>query len=352
MARKRTKIIVATLALIVGLIVLMCFFAFTYRSNQPRTVVIYKGEGLKGIATKLQKEQVVSSSFVFTAYAIFTGNGKKIKAGQYEFSGVEGIPKIIDIVTQGKAAVKTITIIEGWNLEDIGEYLQSQNIGNANDFYKIAGQPLYLNRSLIREDCQGLNGADNNNYRDKYSFLSDKPTNIGLEGYLYPDTYQLAYDANIEAAIEKMLDNFDKKLTPEMRVEINRQNKTINEIVIMASLIEREVKTLAEKKIVSGILWKRLRIGMPMQVDSTILYSLGSKDRVSYIDTATCSPYNTYRRRGLPIGPISNPGIDSIIAAIYPQESDYLYYLSAKDGETFFSKTLEEHNVKKEKYLR
>jgi len=121
----------------------------------------------------------------------------------------------------------------------------------------------------------------------------------------------------------------------------------------MASMIEKEVKTIEDKKIVSGILWKRLNSGMGLQVDATVLYALKKENSKVYIkDTQFDSPYNTYKYQGLPLGPISNPGADSIIAAIYPTKTNYLYYLSAPDGKTIFSKTLEEHNYNKAKYLK
>ncbi|MFH0791762.1 MAG: endolytic transglycosylase MltG [bacterium] len=353
MLTKTAKIIIITaVAVAISLIILSDFFVLQSRFYGTKTITVSKGEGLRKVADNLQKERVINSSLIFTIYAVATNNAKNVRVGQYEFDGTENIPGVIAIITKGRVVEKQITIIEGWNLADIGEYVDNLKIGNADEFFKLAGKPLYLNRSLIREDCQGLIGEGINNYNNEYSFLADKPGDTNLEGYLFPDSYRISFGADIMAVIKIMLDNFDRKLTPALRAEIKRQDKSIAEIVTMASLLEREVKTLSEKQIVAGILWKRLSIGMPLQVDSTVLYSLGPRDRVSYVDTATCSPYNTYRRKGLPIGPISNPGIDSIMAAIYPEKSDYLYYLSTKDGRTLFSRTLEEHNIKKEKYLR
>ena len=150
-----------------------------------------------------------------------------------------------------------------------------------------------------------------------------------------------------------MQDNFDKKITPELREEIQQQGKTIFEIVTMASLIEKEVREKEEKEIVSGILWKRLENKIPLQVDATITYITGKKTtKISKEETQIDSPYNTYKYLGLPPGPICNPGIDSIEAAIYPKSSEYWYYLSTAEGKVIFSKTLEEHNLAKAKYLK
>ncbi len=128
-----------------------------------------------------------------------------------------------------------------------------------------------------------------------------------------------------------MVDNFNKKITPDLEAEIKRQNKDLKDIVIMASLIEKEVKTKEEKELAADVLWKRLKIGMPLQVDAAL---------------------ETYERQGLPEKPICNPGIVSILAAVYPKSSEYWYYLSMPEGKTIFSKTLEEHNIAKAQYLK
>jgi UPF0755 protein len=147
-----------------------------------------------------------------------------------------------------------------------------------------------------------------------------------------------------------MLKNFDQKLTPALMAEIKAQKKSIFSIVTMASLLEKEVKTQEDKKIVSGILWKRIAIGMPLQLDATINYITNKGDAsVTIKDTKINSPYNTYKYYGLPKGPISNPGLDSISAAIYPTKTNYLYYLT--DGKTIFSETLEQH-IEAAKYLK
>jgi UPF0755 protein len=139
----------------------------------------------------------------------------------------------------------------------------------------------------------------------------------------------------------------------EIKEEIERQGKSIFDIITMASLLEKEVRTEEDKKIVAGILWKRMEIGMPLQVDATIAYITGKNStRISKEETKIDSPYNTYKYKGLPLGPICNPGFESIFASLYYEDSDYLYYLSTPEGETIFSKTLEEHNIAKGKYLK
>jgi UPF0755 protein len=193
----------------------------------------------------------------------------------------------------------------------------------------------------------------NSNNFSNYDFLKDKPENLSLEGYLFPDTYLIEKKESLENIVKIILNNFDKKLNQNLRDEIKKQNKGIFEIITMASLIEKEVINYEDKQIVSGILWKRIKAGVPLQVDASVVYALNAKkEKISIEDTKINSPYNTYKYRGLPLGPICNPGLESIKAAIYPKETNYWYYLSKPSGETVFSKTLEEHNIAIYKYLK
>jgi UPF0755 protein len=192
----------------------------------------------------------------------------------------------------------------------------------------------------------------------KYPFLKQASAISGLEGYLFPDTYYMFKNARSEDITDVFLQNFDKKITQEIRDDITRSKKNLHDIIIMASLIEREVISDEDRKMVSGILWNRLRIGIPLQVDATISYvkkqyniASAPSGRISHTDLLLQSPYNTYLHRGLPAGPIGNPGLSAIMAAIHPTPSIYLYYLSTPDGRTIFSRTLEEHNKAKHKYL-
>ncbi len=152
--------------------------------------------------------------------------------------------------------------------------------------------------------------------------------------------------------VKYFLENFGKKFTPYQNKAV-LAGKKIFEIITMASLLEKEVNTFDDKKMVSGILWKRLENKIPLQVDATISYVTGKRTtRISIEETKIDSPYNTYKYLGLPIGPISNPGLESILAAISPQKSDFWYYLSTPEGETIFNKTLEDHNVDRAEFLR
>ncbi|GMX58604.1 MAG: endolytic transglycosylase MltG [Candidatus Microsyncoccus archaeolyticus] len=297
---------------------------------EEKTIIITSGETIINIASDLENQGIIKNRYVFLLTAFIKNDLKNIQAGNYLLNSKMSNNEIINMLASGKTIKNKITIPEGWTNKEIADYLESKELFNKESV---------------------LNSLNSSSYN--YEFLTDKPNDLGLEGYVFPDTYFLETDESLENTIKIILSNFDKKLSPELREEILKQNKTIFQIITMASLIEKEVITYEDKQLVSGILWKRIDANMPLQVDATIIYALGQKkESISVEDTKIDSPYNTYKYRGLPIGPICNPGFESIKAAIYPKESSYWYYLSKSNKETVFSKTLEEHNVAKNKYLK
>jgi len=315
-------------------------------STQEITFLVEKGQGAKEISTNLKEQNLIRWSSLFRFYVLAKGVSSELKAGEYSLSRAMNIPEIVNKFVSGNVIKKKITIIEGWNLRDIGWYFENKGMFMAEELFELVGFPL-IDYSVVTDLPRPKD------FSKEFNFLKDKPKNIGLEGYLFPDTYEIFPEDGIEEIVKEMLANFGKKLNQDLREEIVSQGKTIFEIVTMASLIEKEVRTLEDKKIVSGILWKRLKNGIPLQVDATITYITGKKTtKVSKADLQINSPFNTYKYRGLPLGPISNPGLESILAAIYPQDSQYFYYLSTPEGKTIFSETLEEHNIAKAKYLK
>ncbi len=340
------KKVFLALILIIGLLISVIYLPKSTTSEKEVIFIIKKGEGSKEIALNLEKAGLINFSPIFRFYVLTTGKAGKLQAGDYLLSPSMNIPQIVHKFTTGDIIKEKITIIEGWNLRDIGFYFENKGMFQAEELWEVAGFPA-VDFSKVRDLPKPKD------FSSDYEFLKEKPKNISLEGYLFPDTYEINKEANIETVIRKMLSNFDKKITPELRTEIKKQGKTIFEIITMASLIEKEVKTKEDKELVSGVLWKRLKTGIPLQVDATISYITGKQTtKISKADTLIDSPYNTYKYYGLPLGPISNPGLESIKAAIYPKSSDYWYYLSTPDGKTYYSKTLKEHNIKKAKYLK
>jgi len=288
------------------------YLAKDKNSQIKKSFLIEKGQGIEEISFNLQKENLIKNRWSFLVYVFFKGDSKRIKAGEYLLSSTQTIPEIVHKFVSGDIIKEKITIIEGWNLRDIGWYFLNKGMFQVEELYELKN----------------------------------------WEGYLFPDTYEIKKGDTLEEIIKKMLDNFNKKLTAELKEEIENQGKTISEIVIMASLLEKEIKTTTDKEIVSGILWKRLKNNIPLQVDATITYITGKRtSKIPKEDLEIDSPYNTYKYKGLPFGPICNPGMESILAAIYPFGSDFWYYLSTPE-KTIFSKTLEEHNLAKQKYLK
>ena len=266
-------------------------------------IVIEKGTGLAEISNKLKKEEFIRSKYAFALYARAFNKSKKIKYGKYLFNEPVSVFDLAGRLTKGEFGFKPIkvTVAEGLTAKEISELF-----GDFENF-------------------------------DKEEFWGKT---INLEGYLFPDTYLFLPFAETEQIIGTMTDNFKKKA-----------GNVGKDIVIMASLIEKEVPDSGDRKIISGILWKRLELGMALQVDAVFPYITGSRKILSD-DLKIDSLYNTYLYKGLPPGPISNPGLDAIDAARNPQETPYLYYLSGNDGKTHFAKTFAEHLRNKEKYLK
>ncbi len=248
---------------------------------------------------------------------------------------------------------KTIKILEGWNIKEIGQYFEREGMWQSEEVLELIGFPQIDYR-------KNTNLSEPKDFSLQFDFLADKPSYYSLEGYLFPDTYRIYTDAILEEVVLKMLDNFGKKLTPQMRADIEKQGRTIYQIVIMASLIEKEAPINnndpenRDAYIISGIFWDRLKIGQALQSDATLSYILSdNQPQHSGQELEVDSLYNTYKYRGLPPGPICNPGLVALEAAIYPIYTDYNYFLTPKDSkEVIYAVNYEEHLQNKYKYLK
>ena len=305
--------------------------------EQPFTV--NQGETAEQIANNLKKDNLIRSVIYFKYYV--RRQKLNLRAGEYSISPKLTAKELAKILTAGEALSRerAIRIIEGWNMKDINTYLNKNKIVPENSFISLANQEIRNLKFEIALDKEARSGL---------------PPKANLEGFLFPDTYRIFKDATSEEIITKMLANFNKKLTPEMRAEIKRQKKTIYEIVTLASVIEKEVRSAEDMKTVSGIFFDRMKNGQALESCATLAYILGiNKAQYTIEDTKINSPYNTYKYRGLPPGPIANPGLNAVTAAIYPEFTGYNYFLSdPATGKTIYSKTLEEHNINKYKYLK
>lgn len=256
-------------------------------SSKQLTFSIEKGEGSREIGYNLQTQGLIRFAPFFRIYAVTTGVSSRLQAGDYLLSPGMSMFDMVRKFTRGDVIQEKLTIVEGWTIKDIENY--------------------FAQRGRVIEIAPGL------------------------EGYLFPDTYYIGKNISNKEIIATMRANFEKKFNSNLRQETLRQGKTIAHIITMASLLEKELQTIQDKEIASGILWKRLSIGMALQVDAAPI---------------------TYADPGLPQNPIANPGLESIQAALYPVDSPYWYYLSTPEGTTVFSKTLEEHNIAKARYLK
>lgn len=305
------------LGLVLLLVIIFLSFLWWHRGispvdkarNDKRIFVIEKGEGIRSIAKRLKEEGFIKDQIVFFVLVKRGGLEGKIQAGDFRLSPSMNAREVALELTHGTLDV-WVTIPEGLRSEEIGQVLKD----------KI---PTY-------EDSWAKQLAKN-------------------EGYLFPDTYLIPKDSDIDLVIKIMRSNFNKKW------EEIKTSKDMEEVIILASIIEREAKFSQDRPIVAGILARRLALSIPLQADATVQYAIGSPPNWWKIPTPENlkikSPFNTYLNYGPPPSPISNPGLDSIKAAANPVKTNYLYYLSDKDGRMHYAENLEEHNKNIEKYL-
>ncbi|MGC9048935.1 MAG: endolytic transglycosylase MltG [Patescibacteria group bacterium] len=301
----------------------------------PQLFQIEKGEGVQEIGQKLKKMNLIRNDKIFQILAFLLNIRKKFQPGEYSLSPNMDLLEVIKVLTSQKSALeREITIIEGWSTKEIADYLDERGIIKKEAFLAE------LQNELAK-------------YKADYEFLRNLPTNASLEGFLFPDTYRVYKETTAEAIIRKMLENFENKITPEMIVEIKKQNRTLFEVITLASLVEKEAADEIERRLIADIFWRRLDNQIPLQSCASINYILGtSKRRLSFKETRTPSSYNTYINKGLPPGPINNPGLSAIKAVIYPLKNDYWFFLATDEGKTIFSRTKEEHNKNKDIYLK
>jgi UPF0755 protein len=325
--------------------------------NRKYTTILHtieKGQDFRQVSFDLKQKDLVNSKFWAQTYFLLTGRWMDIKAGTYDLPYGSSTFQIAEIISRGLVKREKIKILEGWNLTDIAKYCEDKKLFTKEEFFEAVGD-LPTSKESSTGSVASL--AVFKKLIEDFNFLSVKNSTsteassssviFDLEGYLFPDTYEIEYPVTPEKFIRKALENFQRKITPDL------QQRNFKETIIMASILEKEVRSYEDKQIVAGILWKRIKEGWPLQVDSTVNYALGKKGEKTYwSDLEVESLYNTYRNKGLPPGPICNPGLESIKAAVYYQDSPYWYYLSAKNGKTIFSKTFNQHVVAKAKYLR
>jgi len=301
-------------------------------ANQNAIFEIKAGEGNAQIAKNLQEDGIISRDVYFLIYLKTHNLLNKIYPGEYLLNGDMTIPEVAIVITNSKKSFERVLFKEGWVATQMADELQARGFDGI-EFLNIVDNPT-------------------NDLVSQFSILNDKPKEVSLEGYLFPDTYYFSQDSTALGIVKKILNNTESRIDEKLRAEIEKQQKTIFEIITMASIVEREVSSEEDRALVSGLFWNRLSVGQALQSDATLSYIFNDKnDAHSLTQTKIDSPYNTYANRGLPIGPVSNPGLSAIKATIYPKDSQYNYFLSdPKTGKTIFSKTFPEHVENKFKY--
>jgi len=262
-------------------------------------------------------------------------SGKEIKPGSYTLQRGMSTRTIVDLITTEKSSAKTknveltITIPEGWRTEQIAEELEKLGLNGGADAFMQA----------VRE----YDG-------DQFDFLKDRPNKRSLEGYLFPDTYTFRADTPPEDLVQLMLANFDQKFEPELRDRAQEMGLSLNEVLIFASLVQREAQVGQEFPVIAGIYLNRFEAGMRMEADPTVQYAVGKRGewwpQLSEDDLFVDSPYNTYQKDGLPPAPIANPGMTAILAVLQPAQTDYLFFVAnpSGDGSHLFAVDIDSQN--------
>ncbi|OGC25004.1 hypothetical protein A2291_01650 [candidate division WOR-1 bacterium RIFOXYB2_FULL_42_35] len=292
-------------------------------------VAIAKGASTAMVQQILKDSQVIKqhSSFAFAAKVL--GISKRIQAGKYAFSPSQ--PLIIILLKLKKGEIVSpeqvpVTFPEGSSIYKMGEILKKNQVGNGLKFQSLA-------KNGIKEDLR-------NRHWEVFKYIPSE----SLEGYLYPDTYLLLKDTSNEVVVERMLNRFEEQVLPFWRTAAQETKYNLHEILTLASIIEKEAQKPEDRAIISSVYHNRLKIYMPLESCPTIKYALNDPTPKVYLEQLKVkSPYNTYLNYGLPPGPICNPGIKSIKAAVYPAKTKYLFFVAKSDGSHIFSETWAEH---------
>jgi UPF0755 protein len=322
MLKRALKSLVAVVLIVSFMTTTAAFYYFWVAAtpifNPPRMVSVKKGDSIRAITEKLQAAGVVRNAVVARVYAGLSGAAPRLQPGDYAFKGGERVPDVIGHLANGDFIVVTVTVPEGLTVYQIAGKIEQAGLGCAIDFTRAARDgPLVTALGL---------------------------TPLGAEGYLFPATYYFPPSARINTILGTMLERFYAVLTPRVEERMFKIGMTQRELVTIASIIEKEAKLATERPLIAGVLYNRLRLNMPLQSDPTAQYSYDGSIDSALRAVHSPSAFNTYDFVGLPPGPIANPGLASIMAALYPAQTDFLYFVARDDGSHIFSRSLESHN--------
>ena len=284
------------------------------------------GASLNSVAAHLERQGLIRAGRIFAAWARIMGYGTGIKAGEYRLSGAMPPVKILEILRAGIIVTHSVTIPEGFTAGQIGDVLEQKGLARKKEFEALASNPEAARHF-------GISGP-------------------GLEGYLYPDTYQFGRGLSPMALITVMVTRYMEVFEP-FRARAEEAGLTMERVTTLASIVEKETGRAEERPLIAGVFLNRLKRNMRLESDPTVIYGLSNFDgNLRKRDLTRHSPYNTYVIRGLPPGPIANPGREAIRAVLYPAVSEYLYFVSKNDGSHHFSATFTEHTRAVRRYQK
>ena len=291
------------------------------QDDGTQVLVIEKGQTGTEITDMLYERGLIRSTQGFKLWLYLSGTNDKLQTGHYQIPNKVTVRELISLLQEGHVESIRVTIPEGYTVGDIAIVLEKNQIMKAKDFLAEA-------KTFV-----------------PYPYMKGtRPATYPVEGFLFPSTYEIPVGATPREVIQMMADEMNRYLTPAVKKQIQAQHMSIHDFVTLASIVERESLFDADRPTIAGVFKKRLAHGIPLQSDATISYVLGyAKEDVTIGDTQLQSPYNTYVSKGLPPGPIANPGKKALDAVLHSEDTDYLYFVADKDGHNHFSKTYEEH---------
>lgn len=327
---KRLKVIIAivTFCIIVGIVKFKSVINRPLKISSDHEISIVQGESFYSFLNELKGDGLIKNTFIIKLYTKLSNINLDIIPGQYTLSKDMSVKEIIELLKSGSQNnYVDFTIPEGFTIDDISEKLEKEGICKRDDFIKAVKE--YPLPSYIKE---------NSNKR------------YNLEGFLFPDTYKLEKGIKAEVIVETLLNRFNEvwnEIVTNLDVEVN--NDDIEKVITVASIVEKEARVDEERSTIASVIYNRMNADMTLSIDATVLYAHGyHKDKLYYKDLEIDSPFNTYMYKGLPVGPISNPGAPSIIAALKPANTDYLFYVLENDYEHYFTNNDEDFMSKQE----
>jgi UPF0755 protein len=293
-----------------------------------KPVLVPEGTTLDQAAELLNREGIVEHKRFFWLLGKFTQSDRKIHAGEYILNTDMSSWEVLSLLREGKIVRHRVVVREGATLAEIGKTLERERLVDLPVFEQSVRDPNFIESLDLKGDS--------------------------LEGYLYPDTYFFFKGQTVENILRTMVARFQENYTPEMAGRAREMGMTTQEIVTLASIIEKEAVVSSDRPLISAVFHNRLRKGIPLQSDPTVIYALGDQfdGDLKRVHLRYDSPFNTYIQRGLPPGPIGSPGLASLRAALYPADVDYYYFVSRNDGTHYFSRTIRDHNKAVEKYQK